>query len=262
MKWERFVREMPDWEEAKKKDKLELEQVRMFKEVVEPIFDSLVGEMKPHIEAGRWGVILGDDRGGRLPALAMREILARATKEGDGPPDTFFVAAGKSRKGEEYEENLRQRIADLKELIGDKRVLVVTDHIDRGETVRRLAELLKENGIDFDVMSLSKRRSGILHGSGEFEETVDLEQILPKDSKVFIGNENRDEGIIFWTRMRPYMTIDQLNRNDSGLVADDDQAISIKDPKADQTFISSARELNKEMADRVYEKYFKNGTNN
>ena len=111
-------------------------------------------------------------------------------------------------------------------------------------------------------MSLSRVKSEIAHGSDKFDGVVDIKPFLPEDTKVFIGKDNSDDGIIFWTRMRPYMTVDHIKRNDSGLAVDEIQAISVKDPEADSAFITSAREFNKEMADRVYEKHFKNGTNN
>ena len=261
MKWERFSKEAPSWQEAESKDKLELEQIRMFQRLIEPMMDSLVAQVKPDVESGRWGVVLGDDRGARLPALAMREILANAARDNNAKtPDTFFVAAGVSRQGAEYENNLKQRIAALKELIGNERVLLVTDHIDSGKTIQRLSDLLQENEIQFDVVSLSRK---ITKGDHPTEEdVVDVDPLLPPGSKFFVGKDKSDDGMIFWIRMQEYFMEDYKKRDDVGLNVSGNSAIASRDTEADPAFLATARELNKEMADRLYEKHFKNGTNN
>ena len=237
--------------ERQQKDELELEQYRAFHEVYEPILDKLIGQMRSEIESNRYAAVIGDDRSGRLPAMAVHGIMANVARDYDTvPPKMFFIHHPKmplpGPKG------LDQRVEDIKNSIGENRVLVVTDYIETGSTLRKIITYLEFHKIPFDVAALSRKSLGTII---KFDE----KKQMPKDSKLFLGEDNSDKGLIFWTRMRSDERMpDHIKRNDTGLVKSEHDAIAQIDSRADRALVTSARELNNEIAHKLYEKYFRN----
>ena len=236
-----------------------LTQHRTFEGILTPIMDGLVDSAREDIKDGRWAAVIGDDRSARFPALVMQDILSRVAQQESRPAvPGYFIAAGKSRKGAAFQENLKARIQELKERVGDGRVLFVTDHIESGKTILRLAETLSEAGIAFDIMALSRKAH-----KGD-KEAPPSEDKLPSDTRLYIGRDNDDSGLVFHSRLhrQAYVTAAQYEINDTGLLPLEDEAISGVDPKASRELIISAREETDHLADKLYEKHFKNDTNN
>ncbi len=252
-----FRREnVPDFE-RESFDKLT--QHRTFEGILAPIMDGLVDSAREDIKRGRWTAVIGDDRSARFPALVMQDILSRTAQQESRPAvPGYFIAAGRTREGAEFEKNLKTRIQELKEYIGDGRALVVTDHIESGVTLARLAKKFQEAGIAFDVMALSR----------QFPEdnrpVTDYESLFPADTKLYIGRDNDDSGLGFHLRMhrRAYVIAAQADINDTGLTPLKDEVVSGIDSEASRDLVVSAREENRKLSDSLYEKHFKNGTNN
>ena len=236
-----------------------LTQHRTFEGILTPIMDGLVDSAREDIKDGRWAAVIGDDRSARFPALVMQDILSRVAQQESRPAvPGYFIAAGKSRKGAAFQENLKARIQELKERVGDGRVLFVTDHIESGQTLYRLVHEFEKSGIAFDVMTLSRQEPKDKYSVFPYKK------ILPSDTKLYIGRDDDDSGLGFHLRMhrRAYVTAAQADINDTGLMTLNDEALSGIDTEASRDLVVSAREENKKLTDALYEKYFKNGTNN
>src|SRR3989344_4807506 len=118
----------------------------------EEAFERVLERMKPDILAGRWSSVIGDDISGRIPALVVRNLLERVSNEQESAmPPGFFYAGGEGVG--KRRESLREYIGRIKPSLG-QRTLIVTEYVLKGESIKTLAEILKENGIAFDVVTL------------------------------------------------------------------------------------------------------------
>ncbi|MFA6437399.1 MAG: hypothetical protein WC242_04505 [Candidatus Paceibacterota bacterium] len=101
-----------------------------------------------------YDTILCDDTSGRLPALFLKKIMDKKHEEqGKDLVRLEFVAAGKQYSplfGE-----IREFIREKNKEENWQKVLVVTDHIFSGESMRKLVDILEEENIDFDIASVT-----------------------------------------------------------------------------------------------------------
>lgn len=127
----------------------------------------LLGAMREKINAGTYGLLIGDDASGRIPTLAFREILGRISpSEEQGNPDTLFFA-GTRYSSNKSDKELKKKIQgleaelknheDLKEKNQD--VLVITDTIASGESLTPLLNVLQSLNLPFDIATI-----GLLSG--------------------------------------------------------------------------------------------------
>jgi len=120
------------------------------KVIIEP-FARLTLELKDKLV--HYDTILSDDTSGRLIALFFRDLINKQKKKADKEPvQTYFVAGGRLR-GETIWRAIENFIEEKKNSLG--KVLVVTEYIATGESLMPLVKILKNQGIDFDIASLS-----------------------------------------------------------------------------------------------------------
>jgi hypothetical protein len=112
--------------------------------------------------------ILSDDTSGRIPSLLLRRLINKKRRDAgikDSIP-TYFIAGGRSLQGWQFGEfagiNNRE---EVKEFVIEKRgelgrTLVVTEFICSGESIERLATILDDCGVDYDVAAVSVRDEG------------------------------------------------------------------------------------------------------
>jgi len=150
MKQETFLNRPTD-----KPEKFNFTEVGQLRGPVEKILKHLY----PKIIAGEYGVIIGDDASGRIPALLFNDFIAGVYKEyGFEKPDIRFIAGSKDLHDEEKEtkkklifEYLNKIRENLPETNASKKALIVTDVINTGVSLDPLIEVLKEIGMGFDV---------------------------------------------------------------------------------------------------------------
>ena len=116
---------------------------------LETPFKIMLDEMRPELEAGIYDSLLGDDRGGRIPALVLREYAQNIYKKRKQELSTMFVAGARVAHESDVEEYFRKHKKEL-----GKRTLVVTEYTSTGMGITNLAEALKQNGVSFDVATL------------------------------------------------------------------------------------------------------------
>ncbi|MEK7066134.1 MAG: hypothetical protein AAB965_01010 [Patescibacteria group bacterium] len=164
--------------------------------------ESIIRDLKDSIDNGSYGLLIGDDVSARPVALLIRGIVDKAYKAADREDiNTRFVPLYSSniynsvfdslmtkeekirigslsfgRRGEEKSLILKQKLKedfisklDKKNLTG-KKVLVISDVIQYGDTLRPLLAGLKEEGISFDVVTVTAMNPGengqLVIGSG------------------------------------------------------------------------------------------------
>jgi len=135
----------------------------------EPIENILV-ELQPEIEAGSYSTIIGDDASGRVPTIILAHVIKSIYElKGHQPPVVRFLAGSTGLiKGEseigghdmavQKARDLAEQIHKIQETVRknseQKKVLVVTDIIETGESVQTLLYALKRNNWNADVATI------------------------------------------------------------------------------------------------------------
>ena len=171
--------------------------------LLEPM-SRMTREMKPFIERGEYGMIIGDDASGRIPTLIMSEVINTVYKKSDRPKiNTRFLAlypvweyqeawkklTGEKRIGPEFfgkktkyaTDKIKHEFTDKidKEAMAGKRVLVVTELLSSGSALRPLLVTLKESGFEFDIACIST-----------YESKGGPEELKLGAGRFFIGDNN------------------------------------------------------------------------
>lgn len=127
-------------------------------EIKVPEIKDLVSELSLLAErinenAGIYNSIVSDDASGRLVSLFLKKVLEIARKkEGLGLLKLKFVAGGRFGKEERFSE-IRNFLGKHKEELG--RVLLVTEYIESGQSIKNIINILNSLSIPFDLATLS-----------------------------------------------------------------------------------------------------------
>jgi len=159
----------------------------VFKEVAElelPI-KIIIEKIRPRIENGEYGLIIGDDASGRIPTLILGNFIQKISEErGMEKPNIIFIP-GKLRSRIFGRDNDRKEFEEYVGKFGatkEKRVLLVTDTILSGGSLEILVKLLKRSGYICDIATI-----------GIEGEPVDTEA-PPKDLEYLDTYENKLSG--------------------------------------------------------------------
>ena len=128
------------------------------------------------VNGKHYDMVIGDDTSGRLPSLIIGKVLNNLNLQaGIDPIPIRFIGRSimnRNRAGIELENILNRSVKK------PSRVLVVTEYMDSGGTVKNLSGCLVGNGILFDVASL-------VVSSGE--KTYRLSDTFPDSTQLYAG---------------------------------------------------------------------------
>lgn len=111
----------------------------------------LVLDLEPHLT--KYDAIVSDEASGRLVGLFLHEILAKQREEQDmAEPKIFFVQGG-ARLPKESQEAVRAFIS--RRFSKNEKVLLVTELIQEGTSMRRFVRQFCDEGVDVDIAALS-----------------------------------------------------------------------------------------------------------
>lgn len=119
--------------------------------IEEPMTKLCTG-LNENLQNDNYGLILGDDTSGRLPALVVKGVsdhISDAAQRERVP--TFFIQAGRYMSDDEVSSQFEERIASRIDRLKGRKVLLITEHIDTGGTLDRLIKLFVEHNIPFDI---------------------------------------------------------------------------------------------------------------
>lgn len=103
--------------------------------------------------------IVSDDASGRLVSLFLKKILDASRKKAGLPLlNLRFFASGRHMILE-VQEGIKKRLEQKKAELG--RVLLVTEYIETGKSLKNLIDIINLTGIDFDIAALTVRESGL-----------------------------------------------------------------------------------------------------
>jgi len=166
-----------------KLNSLEKEPEYFFKEVfneLEILTFSLVKKLKEGIDKGEYDMLIGDDASGRIPTLVLRGILnSRKRKLNpelkcvDSEIKTRFVAGGQL----ENEKELEVAFDKIKSE-NFKKALIVTEYISSGKSMERIAKVLNDFKIPFDIAAFISNKEKIQ---------------IPESSRLLYGELSSDD---------------------------------------------------------------------
>ncbi|MBI2048190.1 MAG: hypothetical protein HYT27_03545, partial [Parcubacteria group bacterium] len=154
-----------------------------FKEIaeIEPALVSLVKQLQEKIESGKYDTLISDDVGGRIPTLILRKIIKEHNP--DKKLGTFFIASGKTYLPTSTDTEKYEQLQEHLKKVTDKtrKALIITQFIFTGKTLIRLANALKEAGVNnFDIPSVD--------AMPHFEQESVLRNVLG-DNNLYVGSE-------------------------------------------------------------------------
>ncbi|MBI5045555.1 MAG: hypothetical protein HZC14_00920 [Candidatus Niyogibacteria bacterium] len=154
---------------------------------------SLVDQLKDKIDNDEYDILIGDDASGRVPTLILRSVIneRKHQSHADKPPkeneiSTKFIAGGRI-----FTVENDAAVSDFFKQIRPqtkKKALLVTEYMAAGKGVDRLARILNEVGMDFDVAAFSSTSSF---------EYYKLHRANLKDHELFIGVDSVDPPLIY-----------------------------------------------------------------
>lgn len=180
----------------------------------------MLAHMKDRINRGDYGLIIGDDASGRIPALIFDKVLKKIYSERNfNSPQTIFLAGSSGLSQEKVEEKTKKLLnyfekelvnmlgSEKMELLKSKKILIVTDTIYSGRGLKPLTDVLKDNGFNFDIATI-----------GFFPFDYNYDESLRKLKGILGGN------IFYGTTGTP----DIYNKkNISGVVKEAEEVLSI-----------------------------------
>jgi hypoxanthine phosphoribosyltransferase len=156
-KWQRSKANLADADERK--------AVEVLTEELEKPLLRIVSILKPDFEAGTYSTIIGDDTSGRIPTLILAKVIQRIyEKKGFSHPTVRFLAGSRDLHMEDgsvqsgKKRDLSEAVARIKETVSKttevKKVLVVTEMIETGESIGSLIDALHQNDWTADVATI------------------------------------------------------------------------------------------------------------
>ncbi len=150
-------------EVQEEKSKLKHEEIEDLREPIKNILD----QMRERIDKGEYTHIIGDDASGRIPTLIFGEVLGEIYEKGGYVKPEIKFLAGSGLPPEQRNAKLRTIMRFLEERIlkqnkkelKDIKILIVTDTLSSGNTLKLLAEALMDKAlrygnVDFDIATI------------------------------------------------------------------------------------------------------------
>lgn len=212
-------------------------------DLIESTMRQLLEELKPNLLQDTYGLIVGDDTSGTIPALITAIVANKLNHdlEREATPFIFLKGSKQANDIPKITEQLRGNESLLQRFERDKKVLIVTEHMGEGRAATHLQQALLQENIESDIAALTAERR---------------REYYRLDGSVFIGEEGSELGYILMDRTdltgKLDTTFDKLNNSRFLGVRDGvmvDKAVRIAPLKA----LRASRQL----AERIYENIFR-----
>lgn len=220
----------------KKAKEVKVKKVEEVFHYAEAAMGTLVSELKEDIAGRRWDAFLSDDAGARLPSLVIWNIARRYAQERDQtPPKLLFFPGGRVLTYTPVtQEELKLHFQDLTREING-RVLLITEHVSSGDSLKIESKLLEDARLSHDVAVVSLAQWAN-------RDKLELFKLLPQDAKVYLGEHSPRE----YFYQSDYAGVRKSHR----------PLEIVREVGADQETIIIVRAKAKELADKLYERYF------
>ncbi|KKQ82450.1 MAG: hypothetical protein UT05_C0001G0039 [Parcubacteria group bacterium GW2011_GWF2_38_76] len=141
-----------------------------------------------------YDLILSDDASARLVSLFLKKVMDEVQiRRGENKPDIRFVSGGRHDTRIVFEA-----ISNLLKEFDPKHVLLVTEYICSGDSIKKLTKILEDLKIDFDLAVLSSTTSGLKTAKEDVEkkpgQEVFLGSVGPMGLKLY--GEGKGQGVV------------------------------------------------------------------
>jgi hypothetical protein len=174
------------------------------RELEQPV-KNIISKIKERIEKGEYGLVIGDDVSGRIPARILGGFIKRIIEEKNGEneknksieeklqkPEIIFIP-GKINKPEDLTlHTLLGRFLSQHGIKKGDRILIVTEAILTGKSISALNSLLNELGYHCDIATI-----GLEERNSEFFAEERRKNL--GDSEVISGEYTRKSDTISYT---------------------------------------------------------------
>lgn len=145
-------------QETTETKRVQLEEVA---ELEAPI-KKIIEQIRDRIEGGEYGLVIGDDASGRVPALILGNFIKRISDLRKLPrPNIIFIPGKlidyKSQGQESLYDERQERLEDhLEKWRADKsrKILIVTDTILTGRSLKELVRSIQDLGYGVDITAI------------------------------------------------------------------------------------------------------------
>lgn len=168
-----------------KEGKIQLEEVA---ELEAPI-KKIIGKILSRIESSEYGLIIGDDASGRIPAIILGNFIKKVSEErGISGPDVIFIP-GRLKMESEFswrrifglENALKiKQYEELDDYISsygaskEKKILIITDTVKSGDSLKTLVDLLNGAGYSCDIATIGIETPMIGQGAKQSLRGTDI----------------------------------------------------------------------------------------
>ena len=171
-------------DQTKAKGEIQLEEVAELEAPIKVIIEKI----KDRIERGEYGLIIGDDASGRVPTRILGDFIQKVCdSKGLYKPNIVFMPGKLEKEMESFwskikiEENAaqkqRQELDDYltsRGAVKERRVLIITDTLKTGVSLKTLVELLRETGYGCDIATMGIEQPIIGQGIKESLRGIDI----------------------------------------------------------------------------------------
>jgi hypothetical protein len=198
-------------------------------------FARLVIELEDKIPF--YDTIISDDVGGRLVSLFLKRVIDKKKAElNEKSTSVFFIASGR-KDGRKNNEVINNFIIENKKIFG--RVLVVTEYIETGFSIKSIADKLEEQNIEFDIAALS------ISPDNNYLDSSDPDSNIDHDLWRYLKKKLKYGGM-------GYVGYSFSKRSPLGIKKDDNINVHpIKNKEINQSSINMARRDIEFLADEI-----------
>ena len=180
-------KEVPKIEEDSSFDQLQKEiELEEISELEAPL-KRIIEKLSVRIEDGEYSLIIGDDASGRIPAIILGNFVKRISEaRGLVNPDIIFIP-GKLDNGLQSfldkilnRKNTSKQQEELDEYVSnqgaikEKRILIITDTIQSGYSLKTLVDLLNRAGYNCDIATIGMETPIVGQGMKESLKGIDI----------------------------------------------------------------------------------------
>jgi len=142
----------------------------------------ILDQIHERIENGEYGIIIGDDASGRIPAIIIGGVIREILRGINGVIPRITFIPGKLKPFHlELESNLRDFL-DKFDYISGKRILIVTDTIKSGQSLEALVKTLERiTKSSIDIVTIGLERESDLFYKRERKDNLDGAEIISGD---------------------------------------------------------------------------------
>lgn len=154
---------------------------------------TIIEKIKPKIEAGEYGLFIGDDVSGRVPTIILGKIINAIYEARGFEKSKIIFIPGKLSSKTSTEEKLDKYLAKLG-FDRKKKILIITDTVYTGKSLNTLVNLIHKLNLDCNIATIGLE-AAISNLNKERRYTTLLDKQTPlRDVEIYSGEYKNTDG--------------------------------------------------------------------